>query len=1205
MCTTCTSLLSIVNIYIFIYHNQGKINICQHLKQSIPYYFVQICFYWYTYHRVYTIYTLYINLLVSYLMIFTKKHIIIWGILSIISLALCNIWYTQYAPNYNDFDTTRINGACWTMQWKTVQTFPTDRWEYNAFCAAWEFDERRRTNINQANPLQPQQFVRQCKWLNWWTSTSCQAWWSMFYYTNELASACGTAQWTPYMTTTAIEWIPYTNRNNTFLWNLCITTTNSWQKLPSSPVQFNQTPVWRTRQCPTFLWDPIQCSTPLYQHSYCGISANTWHATIPTTNLCAPWSVAGNISLDTNSLLRRRSCDWNGNGNKSFCQARTTDDTSTMQPSCNPWVIIQPATQTWSETINTFPWQNGCFVWSLSYWVVQNNQAQRRCKTDFNESSFCANVSYPTFSGSAWKACNTRTNGETFTSAHEIFAQWLCQWNLVPNYFQETDDLRVRSCWEDVCQASKSKERLCGRAQNTPWKLYPTDWLCKSWSVPVIQEWESWVNPVRKRSCKEQWTNVIASCEAPRIVNGMCNRETTTNTAWFENVQDIINSWLCTQWVASPMLPVPNTTTWKRTRTCVTTTAWWTNSPVCSAKVSLPTVSVVYNKPKPADGSLLTWPVVAYLTGYNPLYINITTPLNQPSYIFTQNTWFTFYYKDRAWNPWFVRAYVDRINVKAPWWLVQYTPSGPTTWNVVASLTWLTKQIDTISFTWNCVTYWLCSVQQNHLPQNRTVTFSGNSDWYFNIKDTDWIKTTIPVVVTWIDRNAPYANLQYSTTQPTAENVVVSLINESESITIKNNSWLNTYVFTWNWEFAFAFADMAWNTSYLTATVNRIDKKAPTASIFYSTTWITSDPVVATVVFNKTWTKILNNSWSNSYTFTYNHEFTFYLEDPVWNKWSVTAKVDWIQWDILPVLIKQYTDNVCSKFKKRLPVDIQWNEFNYHITTVIMNCLMKWYTLENNHTYFYPRKHIKRWEFLTIVWRYIRLVTNYEWDAVNALSQNFIGVSDNSIFGPEISEADARGLLFYTPLIKVWTQKMINVDGNVSAREAKYILKQALRITGMNPQILDSIMVEADDVTRWDMAFLMTTLLQNQEWVALGNNVSFLRALASRTEGMSPQELKKFVIQIYLKIKQVPDSMIMRVGLEPNQLKADLLWIAEWRLPKKRKKPFFFVKTVMDDFLRNYDDVFNNEVFNDSDIYTDMMFEKDTQWDNGTNVFGE
>jgi len=33
----------------------------------------------------------------------------------------------------------------------------------------------------------------------------------------------------------------------------------------------------------------------------------------------------------------------------------------------------------------------------------------------------------------------------------------------------------------------------------------------------------------------------------------------------------------------------------------------------------------------------------------------------------------------------------------------------------------------------------------------------------------------------------------------------------------------------------------------------------------------------------------------------------------------------------------------------------------------------------------------------------------------------------------------------------------------------------------------------------------------------------------------------------------------------------------------------------MDDFLRNYDDVFNNEVFNDSDIYTDMMFEKDTQ----------
>ena len=78
--------------------------------------------------------------------------------------------------------------------------------------------------------------------------------------------------------------------------------------------------------------------------------------------------------------------------------------------------------------------------------------------------------------------------------------------------------------------------------------------------------------------------------------------------------------------------------------------------------------------------------------------------------------------------------------------------------------------------------------------------------------------------VDWIDKTAPTAEIQYSTTQNT-DKVVVTLTNESEEIIITNNGGKREYTFTKNGEFVFEFQDKAGNKGTAKATVNNISVK--------------------------------------------------------------------------------------------------------------------------------------------------------------------------------------------------------------------------------------------------------------------------------------------------------------------------------------------------------------------------------------------
>lgn len=175
-----------------------------------------------------------------------------------------------------------------------------------------------------------------------------------------------------------------------------------------------------------------------------------------------------------------------------------------------------------------------------------------------------------------------------------------------------------------------------------------------------------------------------------------------------------------------------------------------------------------------------------------------------------------------------------------------------------------------------------------------TYVFNSNGSFTFEFQDAAGNTATATSVVDWIDKVAPTAEIEYSTTSPTNQDVTVRLVNPSEPITIINNGGSDTYVFSDNGSFVFEIRDAVGNTADVTAAVTCIDKVAPTASIIYDVTDPTSGAVTAMLTNSSEPITITNNGGSSSYVFNENGSFTFEFQDVVGNTGTVTATVDWI-----------------------------------------------------------------------------------------------------------------------------------------------------------------------------------------------------------------------------------------------------------------------------------------------------------------------
>ena len=150
----------------------------------------------------------------------------------------------------------------------------------------------------------------------------------------------------------------------------------------------------------------------------------------------------------------------------------------------------------------------------------------------------------------------------------------------------------------------------------------------------------------------------------------------------------------------------------------------------------------------------------------------------------------------------------------------------------------------------------------------------------------DITKTEKPVV--------PTAQVEYSTTEITNQDVTATLINESTDITVTNNNGSKTYTFTENGEFTFEFEDSKGTKGTAKAEVRCIDKVVPTATISYNISELTDENVIATLTNPSEEITITNNDGNETYTFTENGEFTFEFVDRAGNKGTVKAKVYWI-----------------------------------------------------------------------------------------------------------------------------------------------------------------------------------------------------------------------------------------------------------------------------------------------------------------------
>lgn len=143
-------------------------------------------------------------------------------------------------------------------------------------------------------------------------------------------------------------------------------------------------------------------------------------------------------------------------------------------------------------------------------------------------------------------------------------------------------------------------------------------------------------------------------------------------------------------------------------------------------------------------------------------------------------------------------------------------------------------------------------------------------------------------------KKVPTAGIEYSTKAITNQDVIATLVDSSTDITITNNNGKDSYVFTENGTFTFEFIDKNGNTGTSTAVVDWIDKVAPSASIQYSDTNKTSNPVTVTLADESEKITILNNNGQRTYTFLQNGTFEFIYQDQAGNIGKTTAVVDWI-----------------------------------------------------------------------------------------------------------------------------------------------------------------------------------------------------------------------------------------------------------------------------------------------------------------------
>ncbi len=232
-----------------------------------------------------------------------------------------------------------------------------------------------------------------------------------------------------------------------------------------------------------------------------------------------------------------------------------------------------------------------------------------------------------------------------------------------------------------------------------------------------------------------------------------------------------------------------------------------------------------------------------------------------------------------------IKLYENVIVNETPRAEVNYNITTPTNKDVTAELINITRPI---------------RVTNN--DGKLTHTFTENGEFTFEFVDEQGNQGSTTARVDWIDKTPPQANVEFSTTEPTNEDVVATITFDKENITILSKDVQiaenpvdksKTITFEANASYEIEFADSLGNIGTKTIAVDWIDREAPTASFEYSTIHLTDQPVTVKLLPSEEVT-VLNNNGEMTYTFETNGTFTFEFVDTAGNHGTATATVNWI-----------------------------------------------------------------------------------------------------------------------------------------------------------------------------------------------------------------------------------------------------------------------------------------------------------------------
>ena len=248
---------------------------------------------------------------------------------------------------------------------------------------------------------------------------------------------------------------------------------------------------------------------------------------------------------------------------------------------------------------------------------------------------------------------------------------------------------------------------------------------------------------------------------------------------------------------------------------------------------------------------------------------------------------------------------INNIDKVAPKVTVKYSTTKNTKQNVKVTLT-TDEEIGEVEG-------WILSEDKKTL----TKTYKKNTTETVSIKDLVGNETKQAIKVSNIDKTAPTVSVNYSTTEPTNQNVTVTLtakeeLQEVEGWTLSSDKKVLTKQYEQNIENEeIIIKDIVGNETKQAITINNIDKVAPTVTVKYSTIEKTNKNVIVTLITNKEvqaingWTlskdkKQLSKEYSNNTT------ETITIKDLVGNETKQTITINNI--DKTPEQVKKVGD---------------------------------------------------------------------------------------------------------------------------------------------------------------------------------------------------------------------------------------------------------------------------------------------------------